>query len=106
LRRNVSCVLLVALNQLEVRFREISTDKIAPRLSAQLVRLSKQVGKTTSGEIEIRLSQADLARLTGTTIFTINRLLSRWEQEGILKTERQAVRVLNVSRLTELSQEQ
>ena len=50
------------LNELEVRFREISTEKVAPRLSSQLVRLLDQVGKRSEGHVEIALSRRELAQ--------------------------------------------
>jgi hypothetical protein len=58
------------LNELEVRFREISTEKVPLRLSNQVVRLMKQVGKQADEHIEIALSRRELAQLTGTALFT------------------------------------
>ena len=101
--RNISCVLLQTLNQLEVRFREICTEKVAPRLSSQLVRLVNQVGKQSDGRVEIGLSQRDLAQLTGTTLFTVSRLLSQWEEQGIVQPRRQGVVVLNLPALEDIS---
>jgi CRP-like cAMP-binding protein len=101
--RNISCVLLRTLNQLEVRFREICTEKVAPRLSSQLVRLVNQVGQQSDGHVDIGLSQRDLAQLTGTTLFTVSRLLSQWEEQGIVRPRRQGVVVLNVPALEDLS---
>ena len=103
LGRNVSCVLLQTLNQLEVRFREICTEKVAPRLSSQLVRLASQVGQQSDGEVEIGLSQRELAQLTGTTLFTVSRLLSQWQEKGIVRPRRQGVVVLNVLALENIS---
>ena len=106
LGRNVACVLLRTLNQLEVRFREICTEKVAPRLSNQLIRLANQMGNTSEGPVEIELAQRDLAQLTGTTLFTVSRLLSQWEAQGIVEAQRGTVRVLNVAALEELSHEE
>jgi CRP-like cAMP-binding protein len=103
LGRNISCVLLRTLNQLEVRFREICTEKVAPRLSSQLVRLASQVGQHSNGHVEIGLSQRDLAQLTGTTLFTVSRLLGQWEEQGIVQPRRQGVVVLNVAALEDIS---
>jgi CRP-like cAMP-binding protein len=104
LRRNVSCVILQTLNQLEVRFREVSTEKVASRLGSQLLRLIGHVGKESDGYIEVALSQRDLAQLTGTTLFTVSRLLSQWKDQGIVIHGRESIRVLNAPALTEISQ--
>jgi len=103
LGRSISCVLTQTLNQLEVRYREICTEKVAPRLSSQMVRLVSQVGKQLDGYVEIGLSQRDLAQLTGTTLFTVSRLLGQWEEQGIVRPRRQGVLVLNVPALEGLS---
>ena len=73
-RRNIAHVLERHLNELEVRFREISTEKVAARLSSLLARLVGQVGKQADGHVEIALSRRELAQLTGTTLFTVSRL--------------------------------
>ncbi len=104
LRRNVARVLEERLKELEQRFREVSTEKVAPRLSSELVRLSKQVGRHIGGHVEISLSRADLAQLTGTTLFTVSRLLCQWKSLGIVSARREAVLVHNVEALTELAQ--
>ena len=103
LGRNVSCVLMKTLRQLEVRYHEISTEKVATRLSKQLLRLLDQVGTDSEGHTEIALSQRDLAQMTATTIFTVNRLLSQWDDQGIVRPRREALLILNVQALKELS---
>jgi CRP-like cAMP-binding protein len=105
LRRNMAHVLESRLNELEVRFREISTEKVAPRLSSQLLRLLDQVGKQSEGHVEIALSRRELAQLTGTTLFTVSRLLCQWETQGIVSARREAVLVRNVPALQGLSRE-
>jgi CRP-like cAMP-binding protein len=104
LGRNITCVLVRTLNDLEVRFREVGTAKIAVRLSRQLVRLLDQIGKHSTGQVEIAVSQRDLAQLTGTTIFTVNRLLNEWQAQGIVKLKREALQVLDVRALMEVSE--
>jgi len=104
LGRNITSVLLRTLNELEVRFREVSTAKVAVRLSCQLVRLLDQVGKRSNGQVEIAIFQRDLAQLTGTTLFTVNRLLNEWEARGIVKQKRQAVQVLDLPALIKASE--
>jgi CRP-like cAMP-binding protein len=91
LRRNITCLLGFRLQELEERFREISTQNVAPRLSHQLIRLCDQLRQHTSGTMEIGLSREELAQLTGTTLFTVSRLLSQWERLGIVRTRRKAV---------------
>jgi CRP-like cAMP-binding protein len=104
LRRNTVNILCRRLNELEDRFREVSTQKVAPRLGSQLLRLVNQVGRRVEGAVEICLSQEELAQLTGTTLFTVSRVLSQWEQLGIVNTRREAVLVRDVQALSGLSE--
>jgi CRP-like cAMP-binding protein len=104
LRTNITCILCQQLHELEQRFREISTEKVSVRLSNQLIRLLNQVGHRANGRVEIRLSREELAQLTGTTLFTVSRLLSDWNARGIVTTGREAVSVHNFQGLMELTQ--
>jgi CRP-like cAMP-binding protein len=99
LRRNLAHLLERRLNELDVRFREISTEKVSPRLSSQLLRLIPKVGKQVEGQIEIALTRRELAQLTGTTLFTVSRLLCQWETQGIVSARREAVLVRDVRAL-------
>ena len=39
--------------------------------------------------IDLPLSRDDVAQMTGTTLYTVSRTVSRWEAEGILDAGRQ-----------------
>jgi CRP-like cAMP-binding protein len=104
LRRNMVRVLCERLQEMDERFREISTEKVASRLSSQLGRLLIQVGRRVDGGIEVGLSREELAQLTGTTLFTVSRMLSLWEQQGIVKARREAVLICDTQALRELAE--
>jgi CRP-like cAMP-binding protein len=104
LRRNTTRLLGLRLQELEERFREISTQKVASRLGQQLIRLSNQLRQHTKGALEICLSREELAQLTGTTLFTVSRLLSQWEKLGIVSTRRETVVVRDTQALREMSE--
>ena len=105
MRRNTARILGERLQEMEERFREISTQKVAPRLSHQLIRLLNQLGRGSDQTVEIGLSREELAQLTGTTLFTVSRLLSQWEKLGIVSSRREAVVVCDLQALTTLSEE-
>jgi CRP/FNR family transcriptional regulator, nitrogen oxide reductase regulator len=103
LQRNVIRALEMRLRDMDQRFREVSTQKVALRLSSQLIRLLNQIGKQSNGHVEISLSRAELAQLTGTTLFTVSRLLSQWDGLGIVEARRESVMVMDLPALVELS---
>lgn len=104
LRKNITHILCQQLHELEERYREISTERVAVRLSNQLVRLLNQVGRRVNGSLEISLSREELAQLTGTTLFTVSRLLSDWNNRGIVRARRESVSVHNFQALAELAE--
>lgn len=99
LRQNIAHVLVSRLHDLEERFREIATEKVARRLALVLLRLSTQIGKDTPDGVQISLSREEMAQMTGTTLFTISRVLSKWAEQGLVSPKREAVVILNAKRL-------
>ena len=103
--RNVARTMEAHLREMDQRFREISTEKVAARLSSELVRLIDQVGHQVNGHVEISLSREEMAQLTGTTLFTVSRMLCRWEVLGIVSVRRGGILVRDVPALVALSQD-
>lgn len=106
IRTNISSILSNRLNELQERFREVATEKVAKRLALTLLRLVKKIGKPTREGTAVFLSREELAQMTGTTLFTISRLLSRWGEEGFVLPRREAVVVVDPHRLTRASDEE
>ncbi|TIY05129.1 MAG: winged helix-turn-helix domain-containing protein, partial [Mesorhizobium sp.] len=55
-------------------------------------------------EIDFPISRQDIAEMTGTTLHTVSRLLSKWEESGIIVSGRQKVTVKDAHRLVVLSE--
>jgi CRP-like cAMP-binding protein len=99
IRKNIGQILFSRLNELEERFREVATEKVARRVALALLRLLKHIGKKVHGGVEISLSREELAQMTGTTLFTTSRLLSKWGEMGFLLPGRESVLVRDPGRL-------
>jgi len=99
IRQNLSVVLMSRLHELEERFREVATEKVPRRLALALMRLSKHVGKTVHDGVEVALSREELAQMTGTTLFTISRILSQWSKEDFVTSRRESVLLRDPRRL-------
>jgi CRP/FNR family transcriptional regulator, nitrogen oxide reductase regulator len=90
------------LRELEERFRELATERVAPRVARQLIRLHEQAGSPQKVDVEIGLSRESIAQMTGTTLFTVSRLLSTWEQHGLVSSRRESVMVSDIRLLRKL----
>lgn len=99
IRSNISQILSTRLYELEERFREVATEKVARRVALALLRLLKHVGKEVDEGTRVSLSREELAQMTGTTLFTISRILSNWAEEGFVLPLREAVVVRDPRRL-------
>lgn len=81
------------LREVQERFRELASERVAQRIARALLRLVRQAGRKVEGGvlIDMPLSRRDLAAMTGTTLFTVSRVLSEWESQGIIESGRERV---------------
>ena len=80
----------------------MATERVAPRVARQLIRLQEQAGLAWKGEVEIRLSREELAQMTGTTLYTVSRLLSAWEAHGLVTCRRDSVVISDIRALRKI----
>lgn len=92
---NMTRILAAQLNELEERYLEIATEGLTRRLALLLLRLSRQMGKQSDTGTQILLSREEIAQMTGATVFSVSRMLSRWSEQGLILTAREAVTVCN-----------
>ena len=94
------------LQETQTRVVEMSTEQVEQRVARALLRLVNQTGRKTAGGIEIDfpISRQDIAEMTGTTLHTVSRLLSAWEEKGIVTSGRQKVTIVDAHRLMVLSE--
>lgn len=82
--------LTIRLAELTRRLAEISGARVEARFARLFLKLADQIGKRDSrGEfVPMPLTRQELADLTGTTIETAIRIMSRWQKEAVLHTEK------------------
>lgn len=93
--------------ELMERLEELQTTRVERRIANALCRLVLQAGRRTADGIEIdfRLSRQDLAEMTGTTLHTVSRTLSAWEDHGLVAGGRQRVTILRPHALVAIGQD-
>jgi CRP-like cAMP-binding protein len=81
------------VQEFQDRLRELATERVERRLARTLIRLASQSGrKTEEGVlIDLKLTRQDLAEMTGTTLFTVSRILSQWESAELIISKRERV---------------
>ena len=70
------------------RIRELATEKVERRVARALLRLAQQSGEKiqTGVQINLKLTRQDIAEMTGTTMFSVSRMMHKWEQAGIINS--------------------
>lgn len=84
-------VMTESVQDFQNRYREMVTERVERRIARAVLRLAQQLGrKTDEGVlIDIPLSRQDLAEMTGTTLYTVSRILSQWESQGLVLAGRE-----------------
>lgn len=83
------------VKDLQERLRQTATERVDRRLARTLLRLSRQAGKKVDEGtlIDLPLTRQELAEMAGTTLFTVSRILNRWEEEGLVLCGRERVTI-------------
>lgn len=93
------------VGEMNNRIVELATQAVEQRVASAILRLVQQMGRKVEGGIEIDfpITRQNISDMTGTTLFTVSRLLSAWEKDGIVNSARKRITVTNAHRLLSLS---
>jgi CRP/FNR family transcriptional regulator len=88
------------LVELTNRLAELTGGRVEPRFARLFLKLADQMGRPGSEGsdgvlIPLHLSRQELADLTGTTIETCIRIMSRWGKDEIVRTEKEGFTLLD-----------
>ena len=97
--------LTLRLAELTRRLAELTGARVETRFARLFLKLSEQIGKADRGGVFIPmpLSRQELADLTGTTIETTIRIMSRWQKDDVLHTEKDGFVVLDRGTLDDVA---
>ena len=77
--------------------QDLAAERAPVRIARALLRVAEHGGERAPEGIRIAhpITRQEIADLTGTTLFTVSRLMSRWESDGLLRTGRGAVTIVD-----------
>ncbi len=95
------------LRDLQVQFRQLATERVERRVAHALLRLVQHAGRRVEAGvlIDLPLTREDVAQMTGTTLYTVSRILSGWESAGILDSGRHRIIVRKPHALVAIAEE-
>ena len=85
--------------------QQLSSQPAEQRIASALLRLAGKLGEARGQDVLIQLpfSRQDLAAMTGATTETVSRVMSRLAEDGLVKSGRRWVTILELSRLEEMA---
>lgn len=95
LAMNFIAFLAERLHDMQARYEELATEQVEQRLARMLLRLVQRGGRRVEGGvlIDVRLTRQELAEMIGTSLYTVSRILNRWQEAGVIKLRYQRVLV-------------
>ena len=87
--------------------KQLSAYSVEQRIAATLVRLAEKMGAQHDRSVLIQLpfSRQDLAAMTGTTVETVSRVMSRFAEGGLISTGRRWVAIDDLEGLRHIQKE-
>lgn len=93
------------IQEMQERYRELATEKVERRIARSLLRLAAQMGTKNEDGIELTFTRQDLAEMSGTTLYTVSRILSDWERQGLVEAGRERVLIRNPHGVVSIAEE-
>jgi CRP-like cAMP-binding protein len=95
--RGLMLGMTIRLVELTNRLAQLSGTRVEPRFARLFLKLAGEMGRADRGGtfIPLALSRQELADMTGTTIETGIRIMSRWGKEEIVRTEKDGFVILD-----------
>ena len=93
------------IQEMQERYRELATEKVERRIARALLRLASKMGTKSEGGIELFFTRQDLAEMSGTTLYTVSRILSDWERQGLVEAGRERVLIRNPHGVVSIAEE-
>lgn len=89
--------LTIRIAELTRRLTELTGGRVETRFARLFLKLAEQMGREANGGVFVPmpLHRQELADLTGTTIETCIRIMSRWEKENVVHTAKEGFVILD-----------
>lgn len=94
------------LMELTSRLAALTGTRVEPRFARLFLRLARETGKERDQGtfVPLKLSRQELADLTGTTIETCIRIMSRWNKNGTVETRDDGFLITDLDRLEKIAE--
>ena len=107
LTMNAMRIMAAQIQEFQGTINDLSTQRVEQRIARAVMRLAQQSGRSHADGIliDLPITRQDLAEMTGTTLYTVSRVLNSWEQLGLIRSKRRQVILLLPDQLNKISED-
>jgi len=93
--------------RLQKRLQEMATERVEQRVARAILRLVRQFGRRTERGVllDMPITREELAQLTGTNLYSVSRIISKWEQAGFIHSGRKEITLLKAHELVAIAED-
>lgn len=104
---NVMQMMGQRIQEAHTRLKEMSTQDVKCRVAHALLRLVRQSGRKVDEGllVDFPITRQDIAEASGTTLHSVSRLLSAWEEAGLVAVGRRKVIVCDLEGLARVAEQ-
>jgi CRP-like cAMP-binding protein len=105
--RNVMQMMGRRIEEAHTRLKEMATQDVEHRVAHAVLRLVSQSGRKVEEGVlvDFPITRQEIAEVSGTTLHSVSRVLSAWENAGLVVVGRQKVIVCDLERLSRIAEE-
>lgn len=89
---------------LQNQYRQLATERVEQRIARTILQIAEKSGKSVKNGIRLAPppSRQQIAEMTGATLYTVSRICSQWEKDGLVHTNRRWLLIKEESALTKI----
>ncbi len=105
--RSVMRMMGQRIQEAHTRLKELATQDVEHRVAHAVLRLVSQSGRKVEGGVlvDFPVTRQEIAEVSGTTMHSVSRVLSAWENAGLVVVGRQKVIVCDLERLSRIAED-
>jgi CRP-like cAMP-binding protein len=105
--RNVMQMMGQRIQEAHTRLKEMATQDVEHRVAHAVLRLVNQSGRKVEEGVlvDFPVTRQEIAEASGTTMHSVSRVLSAWENAGLVVVGRKKVIVCDLERLSRIAEE-
>lgn len=104
--RNVMQMMGQRIQEAHTRLKEMATEDVEHRVAHAVLRLVSQSGRKVQEGVlvDFPVTRQEIAEVSGTTLHSVSRVLSAWENAGLVLVGRRKVIVCDLERLSRIAE--